>query len=319
MVGMPRTRLMRKAEETGDRVPVPSAWRMGLGEFVRLTAAQVGKDHLQAFAGNVAFRGLFAIFPSLLALLWLLTAVHQRPLLNTLVDFLSLAMPKAATDPLRQQLAQPPSAQASGSLTLGAAVSTLFAIAALTSAVNATMDAMNAMYAVQESRPVRKRLGIALALSLAVTVLLLGALVMVVFGAGIGAALAERAGLGSGFQWAWVALSWPALVLAVLIAFSLVYYFAPDVQQELRWVRAGSIIAVALWLLFAVLLSVYVNHSSAYSRTYGALTGMAALMLWAYGSAYILLLGAEMNQVIEMHHPEGKNEGERELPSAGPA
>jgi membrane protein len=42
--------------------------------------------------------------------------------------------------------------------------------------------------------------------------------------------------------------------------------------------------------------------------------GIIVLMLYIYWSSYILLLGAEMNQIIEEHAPEGKDEGEKVSP-----
>ena len=97
----------------------------------------------------------------------------------------------------------------------------------------------------------------------------------------------------------------------MLFAFALVYYFAPDVEQRFKWISPGSIAAVVLWLLFSLLFSFYVNNFGSYNKTYGALAGIAILMLYIYYTSYILLLGAEMNQVIEEHIPEGKNEGEK--------
>ncbi|MGI8552297.1 MAG: YhjD/YihY/BrkB family envelope integrity protein, partial [Dehalococcoidia bacterium] len=55
----------------------------------------------------------------------------------------------------------------------------------------------------------------------------------------------------------------------------------------------------------------YINDIVNYDETYGALAGIAILMVYLYGVSFLLLLGAEMNQVIELNHPEGKNEGEK--------
>ncbi len=80
-----------------------------------------------------------------------------------------------------------------------------------------------------------------------------------------------------------------------------------------RWVSLGSIIAVTLWLVFSVLFSLYVNNFGSYNATYGSLAGVAIFLFYIYYSALIMLVGAEMNQVIEGHIPEGKNEGEKTI------
>jgi membrane protein len=144
-----------------------------------------------------------------------------------------------------------------------------------------------------------------------VTVLLISALILVVFGPAIGSALADHVGLGDAFRWTWNILQWPVLLVFVLSAFGLVYYFAPDVQQRFRFVTPGSITALVGWLAFSLLFSLYVNNFGSYNKTYGALAGLAVFLLYTYYSAFILLVGAEINQVIEQHAPEGKNEGEK--------
>jgi membrane protein len=67
------------------------------------------------------------------------------------------------------------------------------------------------------------------------------------------------------------------------------------------------------WLLFSLLFSLYASTfgGSSYNETYGSLAGVIVLMLYVYYSALIMLVGAEMNQVIEWHIPGGKDEGDK--------
>jgi membrane protein len=88
---------------------------------------------------------------------------------------------------------------------------------------------------------------------------------------------------------------------------------APDVEQRFQWVSLGSIIAATLWLVFSVLFSLYVNNFGSYNAAYGSLAGVAIFLFYIYWSALIMLIGAETNQIIEGHIPEGKNEGEKTI------
>jgi membrane protein len=175
------------------------------------------------------------------------------------------------------------------------------------------MEAMNVMYEVEEDRPFWKVYGLSIFMSLAVVVLLLGALVLVVFGESIGVTVADLVGLGSVFATLWSILQWPVVALVVLFAFALIYYFAPAAKQRFRWISPGSILAFVFWLIFSLLFSLYTSTfgGSSYSDTYGSLAGVIVLMLYVYYSALIMLIGAEMNQVIEWHIPGGKNEGDK--------
>jgi membrane protein len=146
-----------------------------------------------------------------------------------------------------------------------------------------------------------------------VVVLLVGALVLVVFGEPIRVAVADLVGLGSVFATVWSILQWPIVACFVLFAFALIYYFAPAARQRFRWISPGSIIAFVFWLIFSLLFSLYASTfgGSSYNETYGSLAGVIVLMLYVYYSALIMLVGAEMNQVIEWHIPGGKDEGEK--------
>ena len=89
-------RIARRAQQTGNHVPLPDAWRMNLGDFVRALADEVDRDRLLAFAGNLAYRALLALFPSLLAALWLLSLLHASQLVGVLVRVTTTVMPEAA-------------------------------------------------------------------------------------------------------------------------------------------------------------------------------------------------------------------------------
>ena len=175
------------------------------------------------------------------------------------------------------------------------------------------MQAMNVMYEIEEVRPSWKRYLLSVLLSLGTAALLLFALALILFGPQLGSVVADTVGLGSVFRLVWNVVQWPILFCEVLLAFALVYYFAPDVEQRFRWVSLGSIIAVTLWLVFSVLFSLYVSNFGSYNATYGSLAGVAIFLFYIYWSALIMLIGAEMNQVIEGHIPEGKNEGEKTI------
>ena len=68
-----------------------------------------------------------------------------------------------------------------------------------------------------------------------------------------------------------------------------------------------------LWVGFSLLFSLYVNNFGSFNASYGALAGVVVLLLYIYYSSSILLIGAELNQVIEERIPEGKNEGEKTI------
>jgi membrane protein len=232
-----------------------------------------------------------------------------------MVDKLSGIAPQSATKFIEGQLLSITQSQAESAFTFGAIISILLALWGVSGAFRSVMEAMNVMYEVEEDRPFWKVYGLSIFMSLAVIVLLVGALVLVIFGESIGVRVADLVGLGSVFATLWSIVQWPVVALVVLFAFALIYYFAPAAKQRFRWISPGSILAFVFWLIFSLLFSLYTSIAGSYNETYGSLAGVIVLMLYVYYSALIMLIGAEVNQVIEWHIPGGKNEGEK-IPEA---
>jgi membrane protein len=308
---IPGMHILKKAERKGNEAEVPVAENLGLVQFFKLTFKEVGEDHVMAFAGNLTYKALFAIFPFLTFLLSLLGLFNADELVNAMINRLSGVMPQSATRFIETQLLSITQSQAESAFTLGAIVSILLALWGVSGAFRSVMEAMNVMYEVEEDRRFWKKYGISIFISLAVIVLMLTALGLVVLGSAVGGGLADVVGLGSVFQTVWSIVQWPILACIVLFAFAVIYYFAPAARQRWRWISPGSILAFAFWLVFSLLFSFYVSNFSSYNETYGSLAGVAILMLYIYYSAVIMLIGAEMNQVIEWHIPGGKDEGEK--------
>jgi membrane protein len=95
------------------------------------------------------------------------------------------------------------------------------------------------------------------------------------------------------------------------LGIALIYYFAPDVQQEWRWLAPGAFFATTLWLAASLGFKYYVANWGNYTETYGLLGAVMILLLWFYISGLVILVGAEMNAEIEHASPHGKDPGEK--------
>ncbi|MGH2602649.1 MAG: YihY/virulence factor BrkB family protein, partial [Dehalococcoidia bacterium] len=233
------TQAAQQIEHAGDQLSLPFAGDLGLGEFIRLTARRTAKDQVLSYAGNIAFRSLFALFPALIALLWLLTVLRAERFVGVLIDLAETAMPETASAPIREMLSSVPEEQASGAFTLGALLSVAVALWALAGMTRSLMVGLNAIHGVDETRPFWRSTFVSLLLAVAISLLLVGALFLTVFGSALAREIAEEAGLGVLFRWAWEIVIWPVLVALVLCACALVYYVAPNVEQRIRWVSPG--------------------------------------------------------------------------------
>src|SRR5919205_245718 len=188
---IPGMQILKKAESKGNEAEVPVAENLGLVDFFKLTFKEVSEDHVMAFAGNLTYKALFAIFPFFTFLLSLLGLFNATDLVNTMLDKIGGVAPKTATHFIEQQLLGITQSQAESAFTFGAIISILLALWGVSGAFRSVMEAMNVMYEVEEDRPFWNVYGLSIFMSLAVTVLLLGSLILVVFGETIGVGIAH--------------------------------------------------------------------------------------------------------------------------------
>jgi membrane protein len=62
----------------------------------------------------------------------------------------------------------------------------------------------------------------------------------------------------------------------------------------------GLGIATLLWVLASIGFSIYANSFGNYNKTYGALAGVIILMFWLFLTAFVVLVGAELNTEMEL-------------------
>lgn len=152
----------------------------------------------------------------------------------------------------------------------------------------------------KETRPWWKQKAMIIALTLGLAALMIVALVLVLYGGKLGQVIATHIGLGKAFKIAWAILQWPVSFAAMFLSFSLVYYFGPDLKNgKWFWVTPGAAAGVALWLVASLAFRVYLHFFNSYSATYGSLAAVIILMLWLYITGFAVLIGGEVNWVIE--------------------
>jgi membrane protein len=130
--------------------------------------------------------------------------------------------------------------------------------------------------------------------------------------------IAAQVGLEYFIVTLWTIARWPVIVILLMVAVALIYYVMPDVKQEFRFITPGSVLAVVVWIIASLGFGFYVKEFANYNAMYGSIGAIIVLLLYFYISAAVLLLGAEMNAVIEHMSREGKDPGEKVAGEKGP-
>jgi membrane protein len=282
---------------------VPLGWT----EIFKRTGREMMADNCLNLAAQLAYYFFLALFPALLFLVALVSFIPIEHLMDAITTTLARVAPGEVMSIIQEQVQKIAADKDGGLLTLG-----MFGtIWSTSSGVNAIIDTLNQAYDIQESRPWWKVKTIALGLTLALAIFIVISFVLVVAGPTLAEKIASWFHLGPAFEWSWKILQWPVVFGLVSLAIAMIYFFAPDAEQEWIWITPGSLIATALWLLVSLVFKFYVSHFTSYNATYGAIGGVIVLMLWFYVSSLAILAGAELNAEIEHASPYGKDPGEK--------
>jgi membrane protein len=265
------------------------------------------EDNCLGMAAQLAYYFFFALFPALLMLIGIASYFPYHTLVDDLFTTLGGIAPPEALTIMTDQLKKISSGQQGGLLTVGF----LLTIWSTSSALTAIIDTLNSAYDIQEGRPWWVVRLTAIGLTVGLSLFILVSFGLVLGGPTLAEYLADYWYLGAAFEWTWKILQWPLVFALVATAMAIVYYFAPDAEQDWVWLTPGSITATSLWLLASLGFKYYVATLGSYTETYGAIGGVMVLMLWFYITGVVILIGAEMNAEIEHASPYGKDEGEK--------
>ncbi len=252
-------------------------------------------DQVPLLAAGVAFWAFLSLFPAMIAAVAVYGLVADPATVTRQAELVTDALPRDAASLIVDQM-ETISSQSEDALSVSLLTSVILALWTSSAAVSNVMSAINTAYDEEETRTYVRRKGIALLLSL-------GAVAFVVTSVGLIAIapLLLDMFVSKGATRAMLEIGrWVGLVLAVMAGTAVLYKVAPDrADPRLPWVSVGSVVATAGWLLASLGFSLYVDNFGRYSRTYGALAGVAILMLWLWITALIVLVGAEINAEAE--------------------
>ncbi len=256
----------------------------------------VARHHLSVVAAGIAFFGVLSIFPALAALVGLYGLVaNPADVMGRFTEFRPLLPPDAYSlieTQLQALLDLPPQ-----KIGLAFILAIFLALWTARAGVSALVEGLNIAYREIDTRNIFVGFLMSLLLTMVIiafacvalfaTVVLPAALRFVDIGP-LGTALAAFA---------------PIVILGVAVVFGLggLYRYGP--HRELarkRWITPGAIWATVAWVIASFLLSIYVSGFANFNKTYGSLGAIAALMFWFYVSAFVVLLGAELNAELEL-------------------
>jgi membrane protein len=286
-----------------------SYFRLPVGwfEIAKRTITSVIQDNVLGMSAQLAYYFFLSLFPALLFVVALASFFPLENLVQEIIVTLGQFVPGDVLEIIRDQLLAISESGDTGLLTIGF----LGTIWSSSIAMNSIIDTVNRAYGIQESRPFWKVRLEAIVLTAALALFILVSFFLVLVGPNLAEAIAREIGLGRAFVVMWQIAQWPVIFFLVVTAIGLVYYFAPDAEQQWVWITPGSLLATLLWLGSSLGFRFYVANFTDYNETYGTIGGVIVLLLWFYLTAFAILIGAELNSEIEHASPYGKDIGEK--------
>lgn len=249
-------------------------------------------DEVPALGAQLTYYLILSFFPFLI---FVLTLVSYTPLTrDDILSDLALVLPTDAYILIRDIIDETVASSSQVLLSFGM-IATIWAAS---KGVMAIIKGINKAYDEAEDRPYWKVRLIAIVFMFVLVLVMLLSLVMMIFGKAIGQYVFELILLPNYFETIWGMIKYIVPISAMILFFIFLYYTAPNRKMTIKEVIPGAIFTTLGWIITSLLFAYYVNNFGNYSRTYGSIGGIIALLLWLYISSIIIILGGEINAAL---------------------
>jgi membrane protein len=282
---------------------------------LKRTLTEFSEDNGTVWAAALTYFGLLALFPALIALVSILGLFgNPQTTTKSITDIVSQLGPSSAAQTFAGPIKSITSNRGGAGIAFVAGLG--LALWSASGYVGAFMKAANVIYETPEGRPFWKLRPLQVLVTLVMILLLAAVLIGIVLTGPVVSAVAGPLGIGSTAQTVWNIAKWPVMLLVTIAMFGVLFHAAPNVKlPRLRWSLPGALFAVVVWIVASGLFAFYVANFGSYNKTYGALGGVVALLVWMWITNIALLLGMELNAERERSRElaAGMPRAEREI------
>jgi YihY family inner membrane protein len=268
-------------------------WHLLRDAFVRFRYGD-GFSHARALALQLCL----AIVPFLIALSGLASDLGAEEGGRVVADTV-LALTPGASEPLvRDLLAGDDETEEAGELAL--VLGLITGVAALATAMAQIERGANRIYGVERDRAALRKYARAGLLALVAGLPALAGFLLLAAGDATGDSIAQQSHWPDGWLLTWDIVRWPASLALIVLAVALMFRYAPRRHQPgLSWLLFGAALSTVLWWIASLGLAGYIRISGAFGATYGPLTAIMALLLWANLTGIAIFLGLAFAAQLE--------------------
>lgn len=253
-------------------------------------------DEAIPLAGNIAFRVVFSAFPFLIFLTALAGFIGNAQWAEKAVTFLLGVAPANLVQPLAGEIRTILTVPRSGLLSLAA----LLTVWSAMGGVDSVRVGLNRAYDVQEHRSIWLLYAIDVLFVVATAAMLLVVASLIIF---FPVALKLVTSYAGGLPAELMQVDpyrYPVALLLLFVGVHAAHRVLPAKRLGWRDVWPGVVLTVTGWVIMAIGFSNWLLHFNSFASTYASLSGVFAAMFFVYLAALLLILGGELNRVLQL-------------------
>lgn len=257
----------------------------------------LNKKNISVHAAATAYYGTLAFFPFIVVVLALASFAVKPSQLTSTIGTLSRFLPSDIAALITTQLSNAQHYHANNVIV--ASIAFVLAMLGASGLVAGIANGLNSIYEVRETRSFIRQKLMSLALTLGAVVAVVLVVCLFVFTDNITHVLHLSGIARSLFEQA----RWLIVIGMMILGLGALYRFAPDVPKphKWRWLSGGTILAMVAWAVMSLVFFWYLQNIAHLTRSYSLFAGIIGMMLWLNISAYVILLGADIDLRRKRH------------------
>ena len=281
--------------EKAKKVSFPGFAGIAIYDVAKLFVDAIIEGVLPQRAAAISYNFLMALFPTLLIIFALIPIIpidgFQIELMEFIVDFLPANTNESVVAILNEIITKPQN----GILSIGFILSIWFA----TNGFNSIIVAFNSSIHIKESRSYFSVVKTAFVLFIIFFIANIITISGFIFDKYIIEALVGLGYIVQGTSYyILIALDWVLRIAMLFFQIAFIYWYAPNYENRFRLISLGATFTTIVYILVAFLFNLYISNFSKYNVLYGSIATLIIIMVWMYISAFILLIGFEINTSI---------------------
>lgn len=261
-------------------------------DVVKLLYKKFLEDEITALGAQITYYLILSFFPFLIFFVTLISYTHIESASSLAV--LGPFLPESVYMLIQDVVSNLIDSRDSAFISFGM----LATIWSASTGALAFVHGINKAYNIKETRPFWKTRLVAILFVFGLAVVIIFSFILIIFGRLIMSFIFNKLGVDySSFNF-WNSLRYIVIFITMTIIFLLFYYYSPNCKVRLADAFPGAIFSTIGWIVISIAFSFYVNNFGSFSKTYGSIGAIIALLVWLYWSSIIVLTGGELNAVL---------------------